>query len=91
MGIKSLVSGVAVALVVTVGGASAADGFKVLDGIEAAPMNTEELASVRGANSPAVIIAVTGEAATLLLDDPTGNSPPPIVIDPNGVAHAQQT
>ncbi len=49
MHIKLLVSAIAIALVATVGSASAAERFATLDGIAAESMSAAELSSVAGA------------------------------------------
>jgi hypothetical protein len=88
MQIKSILTAAAIALAATAGSAFADDAFDTLRGVQAGPMNSLELDTVRGAGAPGVIIAGDG-ADTVIWVDPTGNSPPPIVVDPNGGVHGQ--
>ena len=48
MRIKSILTGAAVGLTLVTGTAFAAEPFAVLDGIQAEPLNTEEMAAVEG-------------------------------------------
>ena len=48
MGIRTIVTGAAIALAATVGSAYAAEKFATLDGVSAQPMSSTELDSVRG-------------------------------------------
>ena len=61
MRIKTIVSGVAVALAVSVGSAFAAEEFATLDGVTAEPMNAVELDQIKGSH--------------VVLADPAGSMP----------------
>ena len=88
MQIKFIIMSAAIALFATVGSAFAAETFDTLRGVQAAPMNSMELDTVRGTSIPGMILGGEGQDMVIWVD-PTGNSPPPIVIDPNGGVHAQ--
>ena len=74
--IKSLVTGAALALAVSVGSASAAEQFSVLDGIRADTMNASQMAAVVG--SHAQVIFSSGNSPNTRGGIP--NSPHVIII-----------
>ena len=77
MRIKTIVSGVAVALAVSVGSASAADQFATLDRVTAQPMNAAELAGVQGRFIDLRGVAAPSDVANFLLGTggPTDGAP----------------
>ncbi len=63
MQIKSILAGAAIALLVGLGAASAAEQFATLDGISAETLSSAELASVKGVHVY-VVVTYGGETVT---------------------------
>lgn len=75
MRIRSIVPAVVLALAASVGTASAAEQFSVLEGILAEPMNTAELDDVRGAAHAGPLLTLNTESL------PASLAPPPFTSD----------
>ena len=74
MSIKTIVSGVAVALALSAGSAFAAEQFATLEGVTVEPMNAVELDTVRGMNLNLTNILGPG-GVTAVVDEATAGAP----------------